>query len=202
MELEDLSEWKEGGDPLVIAAALKELHRRWEGTADHRWPWLNRAGRAADEIGGLYDRTWTDLRTREDITPAVRGLGDALQGRVGSLEREESARLPRTLIHGDASARNTRTSTTTGELVFLDWEDVRTAQGEVDLTWLLLSSVEPDGWNDVIDAYRPDQAALLACLPANAAQAIFGLSDHEAGSEPARGWTARLEAAAKALSQR
>jgi hypothetical protein len=198
IELEDLSGWDEGGDPVAIASVLEELHRRWSGSADDRWPWLNRAGAAADEIGRLYDRVWTGLRSREDVTPPVRVLGDALHGRVAALERDESARGPRTLIHGDAAVRNTRTSPT-AELVLLDWEDVRTAQGEVDLTWLLVSSVEPARWDEVIDAYGPDGSALRTCLPANAAQAMFGLADEEPGSDAALAWIARLEAVAALL---
>ena len=199
IELDDVSGWHQGGDPLAIVGELKTLHNRWLDAADKRWPWLNRAGAAADEIGQLYDRVWSDLRGRDDVTPRVRDLGDALQGRVAWLERDESARLPRTLIHGDASMRNVRTSPS-GELVFLDWEDVRTAQGEVDLTWLLLSSVDPSAWDDVIGAYQPDPAALRACFPANVAQAILGLADEEAGSAAALGWIGRIEAAAALLA--
>lgn len=65
-----------------------------------------------------------------------------------------------------------------------------------------LSSVEPEAWSDVIDAYQPDQATLLACLPANAAQAIFGLADQAAGSDAAMERIARLEAAASTLKQK
>lgn len=195
LDLEDVSGWNDTLDPVAVAHELRALHLRWTEAADDRWPWLNRRGAAADEIGAHYDRVWTDLRLRPDVTPAVRRLGDALGGRVAHLEHEESARLPRTLIHGDASMRNTRTSVD-GEIVFLDWEDTRTAQGEVDLTWLLLSSVEPAAWGDVIDAYEPDHEALRDCFPANIAQAILAFSDHEPGSEAAQGWLDRLEIAA------
>lgn len=198
IELEDLSAWADGGDPVVIARDLKQLHNRWHGTADERWPWLNRAARAADEIGALYNSVWSKLRERADVTSAVRRLGDSLDGRISDLERSESATCPRTLVHGDAATRNMRTSSD-GEVALLDWEDVRTAAGEVDLTWLLLSSVDPHGWEAVISAYEPEMDALVASFPANAGQALFGLSDSEPASDAAKGWIARLEAAAQLL---
>lgn len=198
IELEDLSSWVEGGDPVSIARVLRQLHDRWHAIADGRWPWLNRAGRAANEIGDLFDRVWSDASDRDDMTTTVRKLGDSLRGRVGELERAESSAGPRTLVHGDATSQNVRTSST-GVIALLDWEDVRTARGEVDLSWLLLSSVDPGTWDDVIAAYEPDHDALVESLPANAAQAIFGLSDHEPGSDAADGWIARLEAAARLL---
>src|SRR5687768_18579426 len=67
LELEDLSAWAEGGDPVAVASVLRELHDRWRGVADDRWPWLNRAGRAADEIARLYDGVWSALRERVDV---------------------------------------------------------------------------------------------------------------------------------------
>lgn len=51
--LEDLSAWAEGGDPVEVARALADLHRRWEGIAEARWPWLDRSGAAAGKIGPL-----------------------------------------------------------------------------------------------------------------------------------------------------
>ena len=198
IQLEDLSSWDEGGDPVALAGLLKQLHDRWRGLADARWPWLNRAGRAAQEIGALYDKVWTGLRDREDITPAVRRIGDALSAHVAELERLESSSVPRTLVHGDASLRNVRTSPR-GVIALLDWEDVRTARGEVDLSWLLVSSVDPAVWPDVIAAYEPDAEALVESFPANIAQAILSLADHALGSVTAQHWITRLDAAAAML---
>jgi hypothetical protein len=41
--LEDLSAWSPGADPVVAARVLSGLHRRWEGRASRRWPWLRPA---------------------------------------------------------------------------------------------------------------------------------------------------------------
>ena len=43
--LEDLSAWQPGADPVAAAGLLAGMHRRWEGQAAVRWPWLPRAGR-------------------------------------------------------------------------------------------------------------------------------------------------------------
>lgn len=198
LELEDLSDWHDGADPLRVARLLAALHQRWNGEAEQRWPWLDRAGRAAAIIGHLYDGVWARLATRADLAPSVQRLGSCLVGNVAGLERDEATAPRRTLIHGDASLRNTRTSQD-GEIVLLDWEDVRLASGVVDLAWLLVSSVEPEQWEDVIAAYAPDRGELVAALPAASAQGVLCLSDAEEGSETARGWLLRLEAAARLI---
>jgi hypothetical protein len=200
IELEDLGAWDEGGDPVRVATELRALHDRWRGVAEVRWPWLDRAGAAADEIGQAFDATWGRLRERADVTSVVRGVGDRLAGRIARLEREEPARPPRTLLHGDAAGRNVRTDPTTGEVAFLDWEDVRLGPGEVDLTWLLVSSVEPAAWDATLAAYGPDDQALRACLLANLGQALFGLADAPCGSAAAAGWVDRIETAAALLA--
>ncbi|MGH9155459.1 MAG: hypothetical protein ACRD1K_06425 [Acidimicrobiales bacterium] len=40
--LEDLSPWTPGADSVRMARELAALHRRWEGQALDRWPWLRR----------------------------------------------------------------------------------------------------------------------------------------------------------------
>jgi hypothetical protein len=199
--LEDLSSWQEGGDPVQIARVLAALHRRWEGQAEARWPWLRRGGKAAHVIGELYDRVWVDVTGRFDLSPAVRDLGDRLVGKVAEIEREEAAADRRTLIQGDSSLRNTRTSPD-GVVAFVDWEDVRSASGAVDLTWLLASSVPPVRWGAVIDAYSPDEAAFRAALPNAAGQAILSLGDQEPATPEAAGWIARIEAIAALVGRR
>ena len=62
--LEDLSAWREGGDPVQVACVLRELHQRWKGRAEDRWPWLQRAGKAAEAIGELYDCVWAGMQAR------------------------------------------------------------------------------------------------------------------------------------------
>jgi fructosamine-3-kinase len=52
--LEDLSAWSEGADPVAAADVLAGLHARWKGQAAVRWPWLRRAGAAADLIEDLF----------------------------------------------------------------------------------------------------------------------------------------------------
>ena len=85
------------------------------------------------------------------MTEPVRAVGESYVGGVGALERREASFGNPTLIHGDASIRNVRTGPL-GEVVFFDWEDVRISSGAIDLTWLLVSSVQPIDWDDVIGA--------------------------------------------------
>jgi Phosphotransferase enzyme family len=109
-----------------------------------------RDGRGALAIGELYDRVWPGMAGLPDLTPVIRDLGDRFAGKVAELERAEARAARRTLIHGDASLCNTRTSPD-GVIAFLDWEDVRSANGCIDLTWLLVSSVLTVGTT----SYRP-----------------------------------------------
>lgn len=196
--LEDLSGWHEGGDPVTVARLLADLHQRWDGVAERRWPWLNRAGRAAEVIGDLYDRVWARIALRSDLTPPVMRFGSWLVGRVATFEREESSAPRRTLIHGDASLCNIRTSSDR-EIALLDWEDVRSAAGEVDLAWLLVSSVEPEQWEGVIEAYAPDYEAFITALPSAGAQGLLTLAGTEEDSASAAAWIRRLEAAARVV---
>lgn len=193
--LEDLSGWQEGGDPAELARVLAQLHRQWEAKAEQRWPWLRRAGKAADAIGELYDRCWAGILKRQDVTPVVRDLGQRFVAKVAEIERDEPDIGRRTLIQGDASLRNARTSPD-GVVAFLDWEDVRSSGGSIDLTWLLVSSVDPGPWDVVIEAYAPDEAEFRAALPHAAIQGIFGLVDCDPGSPTAAAWSSRIEAVA------
>ena len=196
--LENLSEWTPGADPIEVAGRLGEHHRRWQDLAAPRWPWLRPVGAAADLIGVHFDRTWTStLSRRSDLTPRLRRLGERLLGRVPEAEWAEAGSGPPTLIHGDASKDNMRTGPG-GEVVFLDWEDVRAAAGVVDLAWLVISSVEPGLWDEVIRAYG-EAGDLPRVLPSAAAQGLFALSGLEEGGEPAAGWIRRLDAACARL---
>lgn len=197
--LEDLSAWREGADPVQVAALLAHLHRRWERRAQERWPWLERSvPAAADEIGRLYDDVWRMVPKRDDVTPLLRHVGESYVGRVAQLERDESGFGRTTMIHGDASWRNIRSSTS-GEIALVDWEDVRLATGELELTWFLVSSVPPPLWTDVVDAYAPTAADFERALPHALTQGILSFSDYEPGSEPASQWIERLEEAAGRL---
>lgn len=124
--LEDLSAWRPGADPVVAAAVLASMHRTWEGRAPIRWPWLRPVGAAADLVEQLFGRTWARLRVREDLPPSVAALGEALTGRVADAEHAIAAAGPLTLVHGDASMLNMRTSPD-GEVALVDWEDVSAA---------------------------------------------------------------------------
>lgn len=195
--LEDLAEWPAGADPATAARVLAGMHRRWEGQAHVRWPWLRPVGAAAELVEELFARLWPELSARTDLTPPVQALGQRLRGNVVSCEREISAAGPLTLVHGDASLLNMRTGPG-GELVLLDWEDVSAAPGVLDLAWLLVSSAEPGAWDEVIAAYgRP--AGLPAVLPAVAVQGLLSLSDTAAGSAAAAAWIRRLEETASRM---
>ena len=196
--LEDLSTWREGADPVRVAALLADLHRRWERRAKGQWPWLERSAGAAEAIGRLYDDVWASLRERPDITSAVADVGRRYVGRVAQLERDEVAFGRLTIIHGDVSSRNIRSSAT-GEVALVDWEDVRLATGAIDLTWYLVSSVQPPVWDAVLDAYDLDEAEVERAFPHALTQAILTFSDYEPGSPPAVAWMERLEEAARRL---
>jgi hypothetical protein len=189
--LEDLSAWAQGGDPVAVARVLRALHDRFSGRT-HEWPWLRTAGVGAELIAALYDRTWPTIADR--TSGAVRRLGSSLVGAVVAAERAEGGAGPITLVHGDAALRNVRTSTD-GEIALLDWEDVRAASGEVDLAWLLLSSVAPTRWDEVIAAYGTTTDALTPVLPSAAAQALLSMAD----ADDITPWLAALEATAEVL---
>jgi len=183
LELEDLSSWAPGAHPESIARVLAMLHQRWHGGARARWPWLRSANAGAELVAKLFDRTWT---ARGDLSPSVRALGDAFVGKVAELPEVPG---PTTLVHGDASTRNARTNRD-GEIVLLDWEDVAAAPGVCDLAWLLVSSVDPACWDDVIAAYGP-APGLREALPSAMVQGLLDLSDDAS--------IARLEEATRRL---
>lgn len=197
--LEDLSSWQPGADPLAAARLLSGMHRSWAGQAHLRWPWLRPVGAAAGLVEELYARVWPGLADREDLTPDVRALGQRLVGRVTESERVIGAAGPLTLVHGDASAQNMRTGPG-GEVALLDWEDVSSAPGVLDLAWLLVSSTDPAQWDEVIAAYGP-AGGLAGVLPAVAVQGLLSMSDTAAGSAAANGWARRLAATAALISR-
>jgi thiamine kinase-like enzyme len=152
-------------------------------------------GAAAELVGELFDRVWPTMAGRADVTPAVRAVGDRLLGHVVEAERATARAGPATLLHGDASTRNLRTGPD-GEIALLDWEDVSAGPGARDLAWLLVSSVEPERWDEVIAAYgdRPDVPAVL---PALLIQGLLSMSDTAEESGEAMAWSRRLDAAAR-----
>jgi thiamine kinase-like enzyme len=142
----------------------------------------------------------SSLSHRGDLPRSVRRLGEWLVGRVEAAERDEGAAGPLTLCHGDPSTRNVFTDSE-GDVVFVDWEDVRIASGVVDLAWLLVSSVAPSSWPAVIEAYGPIAARdLVTVLPSVCAQGLFALSGASTDDEAA-GWIERLATAAEMLGR-
>ncbi|WP_162260790.1 phosphotransferase family protein [Nocardioides sp. Soil805] len=192
LELEDLSSWRAGADPVAAARALASLHERWVGQAEASWPWLPRPD-ASDLVGALYEERWPVLRGRSDVTDAVRRIGDALVGEVSAVERVAHTAGHNTLTHGDASAPNLRTGPD-GEVALLDWEDVGSGPGICDVAWFLMSSVEPADWDRVLDAYG-DASGLGEALPAISVQALLSLDGEEEGSVDALEWIGCLEEA-------
>jgi hypothetical protein len=196
--LEDLSAWLPGADPVAAAGVLAGMHQRWAGQADARWPWLRQVGAAADLVEELYERTWPLLAARNELPRRVADLGAHLVGRVCAAEAAVAEGGPITLVHGDASLANMRTGPD-GEVALLDWEDVSAAPGVLDLAWLLVSSVDPARWPEVIDAYGP-APGLGQVLPAVIVQGLLSLADTPAESAEAYGWIARLGQAALLLA--
>lgn len=197
--LEDLSAWRPGADPAAAATLLAQMHTRWEGQAHRRWPWLRRVGAASMLVADLYDHVWSDLAFRADLTAGVRELGNRLAGRVIEVESAVARAGPPTLAHGDASLRNMRTDPG-GEIALLDWEDVSAVPAAIDLVWLLVSSVEPEQWDDVIAAYGSADG-LVDALPAVVVQGLLSLADAPEGSTDALAWIARLTEAHQRLSR-
>jgi aminoglycoside phosphotransferase (APT) family kinase protein len=191
--LEDLSAWRPGADPAAAARLLADMHRRWESRAAARWPWLRPPEAAAHLVGQLFDRSWPQLAARGDLTPPVMAAGESLVGQVCGAEAAVARAGPLTLAHGDASMSNMRTGPG-GEIVLIDWEDVSAVPGVLDLAWLLVSSVDPARWDEVIAAYGP-VSGLAEVLPAVMVQGLLSMSDTAAGSAEAAAWVYRLEAA-------
>lgn len=196
--LEDLGGWQPGADPLAAARVLSGMHRRWVGQAHLRWPWLRPIGAAVDLVEELFARVWPEVAERDDLTPSVRALGAGLLGRVVDCEHAIRHAGPLTLAHGDASVQNMRTSQD-GEVALLDWEDVSSAPGVLDLAWLLVSSVEPAQWDEVIAAYGL-AAGLGQVLPALAVQGLLSLFDTPVETIEASAWIRRLDATSSYLS--
>jgi hypothetical protein len=193
--LEDLSGWQPGADPSVAAGVLLGLHRRWEGEAQRRWPWLRTDGAAVALVEKLFDRRWPQLATRGDLTPLIGTLGEHLVGHVTDAEGTAAGAGATTLAHGDASMLNMRTSPD-GEIALLDWEDVSAGPGVYDLAWMLVSSVDPSRWEEAIDAYGSSDG-LAEVLPAVMVQGFLSLSDIPVGAAEATAWIERLDAAAR-----
>jgi hypothetical protein len=197
LELEDLSEWTPGAEPVAVGAVMRRLHARWSGEVVERWPWLRAVAEEAGLIERLYDQAWPRLADRPELSEQARKLGQHLVGNVVAAERQIATAGELTLVHGDLSAQNLRTSPA-GEIALLDWEDVTAASGAVDLGWFLLSSVEPGDWQATITAYGDDRG-LLAVLPSVVVQGLLSLDDHSVGSAEAAAWGRRLDGAAALL---
>lgn len=198
LRLEDLSQWSPGADPAAVAAELRRLHDRWEGRALEQWPWLRRPGAAAPLIARAYEGRWQVLSACPELSPPVRRLGAWLVGRIEAAEVAEGTAGPLTLCHGNAALENVFTDSS-GAIAFVDWEDVRCAAGVTDLAWLLVSSVPPGRWDEVIDAYDAS-ADVRSVLASAAAQGLFILSGQaQLRASPAWGWMERLTEAAVRL---
>jgi Phosphotransferase enzyme family len=215
--LEDLSAWELGADPIEAARLLADLHRRWTGTACERWGWLHSTYTADDLVEALFDELWPSIRARADLTPRARSLGDRLVGNVAAAGLASARAGVPTLAHGDASSRNFRTSPD-GELVLTDWEDVSADPGIGDIAWLLVSSVAPERWDEVIAAYGSASSGsassgsassgsascgsadgFVESLPAVAVQGFLSMGDYAEDTPEAVAWNARLDAAAARL---
>jgi hypothetical protein len=197
LELEDLSGWQPGADPVAAAELLSAMHKRWAGEAERRWPWLRADGVADHLVAKLYDDTWPLLVARDELTRSARDVGERLVGNVAAAERAVAGTADRTMVHGDASMLNMRTAPD-GEIALLDWEDVVCGPGTVDLAWMLVSSVHPDRWDEIIAAYGPGD--LQAVLPSLIVQGLLSMSDTAPGSVQATEWVMRLDTAARRVA--
>lgn len=197
LELEDLSPWREGADPVAAVTTLAALHRRWVGRAAEAWPWLPRPD-VSDLVEAYVATRWRSIRERGDVTASVRRLGDSMVGGVAALGAAAHRAGPPTLTHGDASARNMRTGPT-GEVALLDWEDVGSGPGIGDVAWFLLSSVDAAEWDEALRAYG-DTTGFSSVLPVAFVQGLLSLDDLDEGSGEAGAWAGNLDAAATLLA--
>src|SRR5262249_11420233 len=101
--LEDLSAWQRGGDPVAAAGLLAGMHRRWEGQAAVRWPWLRPSGAGSDLIERLYGRVWPQLGGRGDLPPGLVALGTRLAGRGAPGRAAVGPARAGPLVYGAAS---------------------------------------------------------------------------------------------------
>jgi len=193
LAVEDLSDWAEGADAVTYATTLRTLHERWRGRAEARWEWVRRPGAGAAEVAALWAGVWPSLAAHPGLTPGVREAGERLLEYV----EPSSPPGPLTLCHGDASARNARTGPD-GEVALLDWEDVSLGTGTDDLVWMLVSSTDPERWDEAIAAYAPSRD-LTPEWPDALQQGLFSLSDDPDGPE-AEGWCTRLAEAHRRLT--
>lgn len=200
LELEDLSAWSPGADPAAAARLLGGMHRRWAGEAPRGWPWLRPLGAGAGLVERLFAATWPVLARRGGLPADIAAFGARMAepGQVTAAEAAIAGAGALTLVHGDAQARNMRTSPG-GEIAFLDWEDVSAAPGILDLAWLLTASVAPGEWGQTIAAYGP-ASHLDRVLPAVMVQGLFMLSDTPPGSPEAHAQSARLTEALRRLT--
>lgn len=196
LEIEDLSSWREGADPIAAAEALAQLHRRWEGRAETEWPWLPRAD-VSDLVEAYFASRWPRIQERSDFPSDLKHLGELLVGQIAAVSAAASGVGPHTLTHGDASARNMRTSDD-GQVALLDWEDVGTGPGISDVAWFLVSSAPPDRWDEALLAYG-SSSGFVQTLPVVCAQGLLSLDDLEDGSAAAATWIRNLHAAAARL---
>ncbi|MBA3783715.1 MAG: aminoglycoside phosphotransferase family protein [Nocardioides sp.] len=194
LELEDLSSWRLGADPVDAAQTLAQLHLRWEGTALGEWPWLPKVD-VSHLVERLYAQAWPSVCRRFELTPRLREMGDGLVGQVSAAEQRAEASGPHTLVHGDPAARNIRTSPT-GEVALLDWEDLGAGPGVCDLAWFLVSSVRPADWNRTIAAYGGAEG-LAEALPAAMVQGVLSIPLDEEKSSAARQRIERLDEGAR-----
>jgi hypothetical protein len=190
--LEDLSAWDEGADPAEYARLLRSMHDRWRGEASIRWPWLRPIDAGEDEIIDLWRRTWPRIADHSGLTQRARDLGGRLDG-----WSTPTPTGPTTLCHGDASARNARTSPD-GEVALLDWEDVNAGYAADDLVWMLVSSVDPDRWDETLAAYGPVDG-LDDAWPESVRQGMFSVSDDPDGPG-AEAWFARIDEACRRVA--
>jgi hypothetical protein len=194
LELEDLSAWSPGADPVAAAGLLAGMHRRWAGQAAVRWPWLRPLGAGVELVEQLFAASWPALAGRGDLPPAVAAFGARMAGpgQVTAAEAAIARAGELTLVHGDAQGRNMRTSPD-GEVALLDWEDVSAAPGALDLAWLLISTVDPERWDETAAAYGP-VPGLGPVFPAVLVQGLFLMEETAVGSPQARAQASRLAA--------
>lgn len=199
LRLEDLSSWTAGADPVRAAVVLGGLHRTWAGRAVTRWPWLAERHDAdvVDLVGGLFDDPWIAITRRSDIHASLETLGDVFHRSVTDSLATTDENGGATLLHGDASTRNMRTSAA-GEMALLDWEDVGVGPGRHDLAWLLVSSVEPTQWDACIAAYG-EPGDMTNAFTSSAVQGVLSLADSPIGSAESEQWQARLREVSRRL---
>lgn len=175
---------------------LASLHARWWDSPDLEDPaklgWLQRHDPLPDDDWGAYGRGQLQPETWASYMELPRALAlpkrfhdrDAMHAALQALRKVEG---PTCLIHADAHLGNLFIDAQ-GQPGFLDWQSVRRGHWAQDVTYFMVSALDPldrRAWErELIDLYiaglrrrgvkdAPDQAAAWSAIRAHIVYGLF-----------------------------